>query len=115
MIKGKWGRPIGKGEAAALSLAILNNGVIASNNLKDVKKIAQKNSIPIMTSSIILTALYEKGLLSKTEIETVWAEMKKRNTALPAETFEIYYKTLFKKDYKEFNLKKYYKNLIQNE
>ena len=115
MIKGKWGRPIGRGEAAALSLAILNNGIIASNNLKDVKDIAQKNSIPIMTSSIILTALYEKGVLSKSEVESVWAEMKKRDTILPTKTFEIYYKTLFKKDYKDFNLKKYYGNLIQTE
>lgn len=42
MIKGKWGRPISKGEAAALSLAISNNGIIASNNLKDVKNIAKQ-------------------------------------------------------------------------
>ena len=113
MIKGKYGRPIGKGEAAALSLAISKKGMVASNNLKDVKQIAQRNKIPLITSSIILTALYENGMLSDDEIENIWLEMKKRNTKLPSESFKKYYDNLFKQDYAEFNLKGYYEKLIQ--
>lgn len=113
MIKGKYGRPIGKGEAAALSLAISKKGIVASNNLKDVKQIAQRKKIPLITSSIILTALYENGMLSDDEIENIWLEMKKRNTKLPSESFKKYYDNLFKQDYAEFNLKGYYEKLIQ--
>ena len=113
MISGKLMKPIGKGEAAALSLAITNKGIIASNNLRDIEKIAKKHNIPILTSSIILTALCELRLYSKDEIEKIWKAMQKRNTKLPEKTFEKYYAKLFKKDYIEFNLKKYYEKLIE--
>ncbi|WP_407379435.1 hypothetical protein [Methanobrevibacter sp.] len=36
---------VGKGEAAALSYAIVNDGIIASNNLSDVKGYVKKFNI----------------------------------------------------------------------
>ncbi len=115
MIDGESGRPIGKGEAAALSLAISNNGIIASNNLKDIKKIAKNNDVPILTSSIIFAALYDKGELSIKEIEKCWKKMIMKNTKLPKQKFIDYYTNQFKTDYKEFDCKKYYENLIETE
>lgn len=68
-----------------------------------------------MTSSIILTALYESGILSKNDVEDVWKEMLLKHESLPEKTFEKYYKNLFKKDYNDFKLKKYYRKLIRTE
>ena len=115
MLNGEYGKPIGKGEAAALTLAMSNNGIIASNNLKDIKKIAEIKNIPIITSSIILTALYEKRILSESETENIWMEMINKKTKLPEKKFKDYYKNRFKKDLTDFKIKKYYRKLIQTE
>ncbi|MBE6509697.1 MAG: hypothetical protein E7Z74_00290 [Methanobrevibacter millerae] len=56
MINGFWsnGEKLGFGESSAMALAISNNGIVASNNLKDVSDISDNFNIPIITSSLIL-------------------------------------------------------------
>ena len=83
--KGFWsetGKVCGSGESAALALAHLNNGIVASNNLSDVEEYIESLDIELITSSMILTKAVEKnidiigscphddcGFRSETEIE----------------------------------------------
>lgn len=108
--KGYWsenGEIIGSGESAAIALAIENNGIVASNNLKDITDICNKFNIPIITAPLLLAFAFELKLYSKSEINQIWAKIK-NNTfqKLPKKTFDEYYEELFKKDCEEL-LKKY--------
>ena len=56
--KGFWsktGKVCGSGESAAIALAHLNNGIVASNNLCDVFEYVESLEIELITSSMILT------------------------------------------------------------
>ena len=114
--KGYWSKnlkSIGKGESAAIALAIENNGIVASNNLKDIKDICEEFNVPIITASIILSFLYELQLYSKEEINLVWSKIiNKTYQIMPYRTFNEYYEKSFQKDcetlLKNYNLKKHY-------
>ena len=107
----KWTKGVGDGEASAIAAAICHDGILASNNITDVKFYIDKFSIPLLTSSIIQTKLFEKKLINEKKVEKYWREMILKNRKLPAPTFSKYYEKLFKKDFKEFNCNKYYKDL----
>ena len=47
---------IGKGEAAAIALAKTYNGIIASNNLKDISKYIEKYNLEHVATGDILVA-----------------------------------------------------------
>ena len=64
------GRDIGPGESAALTLAIHNNGIIASNNTKDVIEIVKLYKLQWIKTGDILKKAIEK------EIITLDKEMK---------------------------------------
>lgn len=102
---------MGDGEASAIAAAICHDGILASNNINDVKFYIDKFSIPLLTSSIILTKLFEKKLINEKEVEKYWREMILKNRKLPTPTFNQYYEKLFKKDFREFNCDKYYEDL----
>lgn len=56
---------MGCGEAAAIALAVENNGIIASNNTKDIIKAIEKyNLIRIKTGDILVKA-YNCGINSE--------------------------------------------------
>ena len=113
--KGYWtdGKPIGMGESAAMSFAIENNGIVASNNLNDVREICEKYDLPIITSSMILAFSFELSFNSKDEINRIWDKIHKTTEQkLPKVTFDEYYDELFKKDCNDL-LKSYdFKKLI---
>ncbi|WP_069593069.1 hypothetical protein [Methanosphaera sp. WGK6] len=56
---------IGKGESAALSLAIANNGTLASNNTRDVIEIVTKFKIDWVTTGDILIEAYHKRIITE--------------------------------------------------
>ena len=115
MIEGFWSddEPIGFGEAAAMALAIKDFGIVASNNLADVKELGKANDIPILTFSMIMSFCFELNLMSKQEIESVWKEiLDNTKQKLPKETFNEYFNELFEKDcvelLKNYNFKRHY-------
>ncbi len=93
-------KQIGDGEAEMLALAKYYNAYCivksASNNLRDVYKIAKKEGIKNITTMDILYMAYEKKLKSVDELNLMIKEMKARERKLPVETFEEYLQT--KKD-----------------
>ncbi len=81
---------IGRGEAAAIALAKKNQGVLASNNLRDVKSYVDKYSISHITTGDILIEALNKGLITETEGNTLWSEMIRKKRMLPTATFTDY-------------------------
>ncbi|KZX14899.1 hypothetical protein [Methanobrevibacter filiformis] len=100
---GLWSnRPVGKGEASAIAFAIKNNGVVASNNLKDVKELTEKYELPLLTTALILAKSVQKGLIDESRANSMWKKMLERNRNLPDNSFSDYYSNRYKKDCEEF-------------
>ena len=78
---------IGKGEASALVLAKFRNGIVASNNLKDVKKYTQEFNLTLITTADILVAAFTDLVIDETEANKIWADMIKKQRKLPASSF----------------------------
>ena len=85
-------KSIGSGEAAALVLARYNEGIIASNNFKDVSSYVQQFNLQHLTTGRILKEAYNMHLKSKNECEAIWRTLIKRRRKLPTETFEDFLK-----------------------
>ena len=83
-------KSIGKGEAAALALAKVNNGVVASNNLRDVMKYVEKFGLEHITTSDIMVFALSEGLIDETCGNQIWQEMIRRKRLLPTATFSDY-------------------------
>lgn len=81
---------IGKGEAACIALAKERNGILASNNLYDIKIYIEKYGLKHTTTADILVDAYDNKLLSEDEIEKVWADMLARRRQIGAKTFSDY-------------------------
>lgn len=103
--RGFWsatGQVCGTGESAAMALAHLNDGILASNNLRDVSEYVESLNIDLITSSMILSEAYEKGIISKDTADSLWDAMIDIGIKLPKDSFLDYYHELFEKDCKNF-------------
>ncbi|MDL2246833.1 hypothetical protein LJB96_04365 [Methanobrevibacter sp. OttesenSCG-928-K11] len=105
---GFWGnKPIGKGEASAIAFAIENSGIVASNNLSDVKELTEKHNIPLLTTAIILSFAVDNNIIDESKADTMWLKMIKRNIKLPTDSFLDYYLHKYKIDCKNFDIYNY--------
>lgn len=86
-------RLIGKGEAAALALAKVNNGVVASNNLRDVMKYVEKFGLEHITTGEIMALALTEDLIDETRGNAIWRNMIRRQRMLPTATFSDYLKS----------------------
>ena len=93
---------VGKGEAAALAYAIVNDAIIASNNLNDVVVYVEKFNLTLLTSSMILALSFENEIITMDEANNIWNLMLKNNRELPSNSFSMYYNTIFPNDSKRF-------------
>ena len=85
---------IGKGEAAAIVLSKKNNGILASNNFRDVKYYVELYGLShIATHNIIHKAVID-GLISITEADSIWIQMIAKRRKLPFNTFSDYLSSL---------------------
>lgn len=85
-------KEMGKGEAAALALAIKNNGIIASNNTQDIIKAVEKyNLIQIKTGDILVKA-YDLQIITEDEGNALWKKMLNQKRFLTEKTFTEYLK-----------------------
>lgn len=89
--KGK--KIIGKGEAAAIALAKTYNGIIASNNLRDISKYVKKYNLEHVATGDILVAALNKGYIDETTGNQIWSNMIAKRRMLPTSTFTEYLKT----------------------
>lgn len=84
--------PIGKGEAAAISLAVVYDGILASNNTKDVSDAVKHfNIVRIKTGDIFVKA-FNEGLISEKQANVLWKKMISKNRYLTADSFSEYLK-----------------------
>lgn len=86
---------IGKGEASAISLAKFNDGILGSNNLKDILPYVKLFSLKHITTGDILVEALSKGLITERQGNTMWEDMIKRK--LPASTFSDFLGGKFRK------------------
>jgi predicted nucleic acid-binding protein len=89
----KGNKIIGKGEAAAIALAKIHNGIIASNNLKDISKYVKKYNLEHVTTGDILETALNKGYIDETTGNQIWINMIAKRRILPTSTFTEYLKT----------------------
>lgn len=62
---------LGDGEASIIALAIKNKGTIAYNNSYMISEYLTKYDLNCLTLEDIINILYEKGRISKNELETL--------------------------------------------
>ena len=75
------------GEAASISLAKKHNGVLGSNNLRDVRYYIDKYSLKYVTTGDILVEPFQKGLITEQEGNTIWASMLQKRRRIGANSF----------------------------
>ena len=80
-------RVIGKGEASAISLAKVYQGILASNNLKDISKYIQKYNLNHITTGDILLAALNKGYIEENKGNQIWSNMLAKKRLLPGVSF----------------------------
>ena len=78
---------IGSGEAASIALAKLNNGVVASNNLRDIADYVEEFELKHITTGDILVEALEKGFITENDGNIIWASMIAKRRKLGAASF----------------------------
>lgn len=86
--KGK--KSIGKGEASGIALAKVNNGILASNNYKDVAPYIKKYHLKHIDTGRILMEALTKGLITVENGDEIWANMLAKKRKLPTSSFSEY-------------------------
>ena len=71
---------IGNGEAAAIALAVQCGGIVASNNLRDVKSYVAEYDLRLFTTGDILKEALKRGIIDENAGNGIWSQMlsKKR-------------------------------------
>lgn len=79
---------IGTGEAAAMAYVKYNGGTVSSNNMRDVLNYCIDNNLALLGTSGIIFDAINKGVLSLSEANAVWANMirKGRKIHFPTAT-----------------------------
>jgi hypothetical protein len=78
---------IGSGEAAAIVLTKEYNGILGSNNMRDILPYIQLYNLKHCTSADIMAEAHEQHLISEGQGNAIWRDMLHRNRKLPADTF----------------------------
>jgi hypothetical protein len=78
---------IGTGEAAAITLTKQYNGILGSNNMRDILPYIRLYHLQHRTSADIMVEALEQHLISEGQGNAIWKEMLQRNRKLPADTF----------------------------
>lgn len=81
---------IGPGEAASIALAKTNNGIVASNNLKDISSYICEFGLRHITTGDILIEALNKGFITEDDGNAIWASMLAKRRRLGASSFSEY-------------------------
>lgn len=81
---------IGNGEASCLALAKEENGIIASNNLRDIYKYIDDFGLQHITTGDIMVEAFKAGLISEDQGNIIWGNMLKKRRKIGANTFTEY-------------------------
>ena len=86
--KGK--KAIGKGEASGIALAKTYNGVLVSNNTRDIIPYVEKYGLKRLDTGQVLMEALETGLITEEEGNDIWKKMLGKRRWLPAKSFSEY-------------------------
>lgn len=86
--KGK--KSIGHGEASGIALAKTYNGILASNNYKDIALYIEKYNLKHTDTGEILVEALQRKLITEEERNMIWHKMLAKRRQLPANTFTEY-------------------------
>lgn len=81
---------IGKGEAAAIVLARNRNGVVASNNLRDICFYMKEYGMCYITTGDILVEAFQHGMITEEQGNVIWKSMLARRRKIGASSFTDY-------------------------
>lgn len=81
---------IGKGEASAISLAKYRDGILGSNNLRDIRPYIELYKLKHRTTGDIFLEALNGGLITEVQGNVIWKNMFNRQRKLPAATFSDY-------------------------
>ena len=86
LVRGEEGKKsIGRGEAGGIALAKTYNGILASNNYKDIAPYIEKYNLKHIDTGMILVEALNKGIINEEEGNIIWNKMLKRKRRLPTE------------------------------
>lgn len=85
---------MGKGEAAALSMAKHSEYIasVASNNLSDIWEYVEKNKIDLWTTARIIYECQLEEIMTKESPEQLWKKMVEDGDRLPFDNYNEYVK-----------------------
>ena len=86
--KGK--KSIGRGEAGGIALAKTYNGILASNNYKDIAPYIEKYNLKHTDTGQILHKALQEGLITETDGNIIWSKMLSKKRRVPANSFSEY-------------------------
>ena len=85
-------RYIGRGEAAAIVLAKQCDGILASNNLRDIMPYVKRFGLKHITSAEIMVQALNQNLITEEQGNRIWTSMINKRRKLPCESFTDYLK-----------------------
>ena len=86
------GRKIGDGEAAAIALAVENNGILASNNTQDIADAVKYFNLTRIRTGDILVKAFNCNMITEEEGNKIWDKMINQNRYLTEKSFSDYLK-----------------------
>lgn len=78
---------IGRGEAASLALSKIFNGIVASNNLRDITQYIKDYHLQHKTTGDILIEALDAGIITEQTGNSLWSNMLRRRRQLGAPSF----------------------------
>lgn len=91
LVRGKKGqKSIGRGEASGIALAKTYNGILASNNYKDIAPYIEKYNLRHIDTGQILVEVLRKELITESAGNDIWKKMLEKKRKLPENTFSEY-------------------------
>ena len=93
LVNGEKGwKSIGRGEAGGIALAKTYNGILASNNYRDIAPYIEKYNLRHIDTGHILLEALEKDIIAEADGNNIWQQMLARRRKLPASSFSEYLK-----------------------
>lgn len=86
------GRKIGDGEAAAITLAVENEGILASNNTRDVENAVKHFNLTRIRTGDILVKAFNCNIITEKEGNELWDKMLNQKRYLTEKSFSNYLK-----------------------
>lgn len=81
---------IGDGEASSLALAKVKNGIVASNNFRDILTYISDFGLENITTGDILVEAFNQGLIDENQGNAIWTSMLSKRRKIGANSFTEY-------------------------